>query len=157
MSVFDVDIEENLLEESLELFDAIGEGLHEATSSAAMAASEQAVISRRYRDRTGNLTRSIGDRDLGGDATHAEAEFYAEEKYASFVEKGTAPHRIEARKAQSLRWEGSDGAVHFARAVNHPGAAPHTFMVHGEIKAELVLIEKVTESVDKACANMEKK
>ena len=124
---------------------------------AAIAGSEQAVSSRRYQDRTGNLTRSIGDRMLAGDATHAEAEIYADEKYASYVENGTAPHRIEARKAGSLRWEGSDGAVHFARAVNHPGTAPHTFMVHGEIKAELVLTEQVTASVDKACEHMEKK
>lgn len=154
---FKVSVEGNLLGDWLDVTDEIGEGLRDGVRAAAIAASEQAVISHRYEDRTGNLTRSIGDRMISSDATHAEAEFYAEASHASYVEKGTAPHRIEPKNGAVLAWEGGDGATHFARGVNHPGTAPHTFMVQGEIKAELVLTEKVTASIDRALANMEKK
>ncbi|GAA3172480.1 hypothetical protein [Nonomuraea roseoviolacea] len=45
-----------------------------------------------------------------------------------FLEVGTRPHVIRPRNPNGwLRWVGSDGKVHFAKKVNHPGtrAQPH--------------------------------
>ncbi|MEV0584104.1 hypothetical protein [Nonomuraea sp. NPDC050310] len=50
------------------------------------------------------------------------------EPYGLFVEVGTRPHVIRPRTPGGwLRWVGSDGKVHFARQVHHPGTAaqPH--------------------------------
>lgn len=43
--------------------------------------------------------------------------------YARFLEYGTAPHRIEAKKGGALFIGG-----HFVKGLDHPGAAPHPFM-----------------------------
>lgn len=45
--------------------------------------------------------------------------------YAEYVEFGTAPHEIRARKAKALFWEGAD---HPVKSVNHPGTQPRPFM-----------------------------
>ncbi len=40
--------------------------------------------------------------------------------YAVFVEYGTKPHKIRAKKKKSLRWVSGTGFM-FAKEVNHPG------------------------------------
>lgn len=48
--------------------------------------------------------------------------------YGLFVEVGTRPHVIRPKRPNGwLRWVGSDGRVHFAKVVHHPGtsAQPH--------------------------------
>lgn len=43
---------------------------------------------------------------------------------AVYLEYGTAPHPIVARKKKVLHWIGKDGKSHFAIYVRHPGFAP---------------------------------
>ncbi len=45
------------------------------------------------------------------------------EQYAPAVELGTKPHKIRAKNAKALAFQGASGKV-FAREVNHPGTAP---------------------------------
>ncbi|MER7131254.1 HK97 gp10 family phage protein [Streptosporangium saharense] len=50
------------------------------------------------------------------------------EPYGLFVEVGTRPHVIRPKNPNGwLRWAGSDGKVHLAKVVHHPGtrAQPH--------------------------------
>ena len=75
---------------------------------------------RRVPRRTGALSRSV--RVLSFNRGRARLEITA--SYAAFVEKGTRPHVIEARPGGVLRWTGSDGQIHFARRVKHPGSRP---------------------------------
>ncbi|WP_144070238.1 hypothetical protein [Nonomuraea indica] len=43
-----------------------------------------------------------------------------------FMEVGTRAHVIRPRNPNGwLRWVGSDGKVHFAKKVNHPGTRPY--------------------------------
>ena len=49
-------------------------------------------------------------------------------EYGKFVEFGTAPHVIQARKKKSLKWKGGDGKAIFAKRVNHPGTRPNPFI-----------------------------
>lgn len=43
-----------------------------------------------------------------------------------FMEVGTRAHVIRPRNPNGwLRWVGSDGRVHFAKKVNHPGTRPY--------------------------------
>jgi hypothetical protein len=47
--------------------------------------------------------------------------------YWSDVEYGTKPHMIYPVHAKALRWE-SDGQVHFAKKVRHPGTKAQPFI-----------------------------
>jgi hypothetical protein len=117
----------------------VAQGIQRAVENAVKEGAEEARRVHKYQDRTGNLTRSIQGRVVKTDDLVAEGVLEATAPYASFVENGTAPHRIEPRDAEALRWEGSDGAVHFARYVDHPGSPPFPFMGPGLLKAERVL------------------
>lgn len=98
----------------------------------------EAIRTKQYTDRSGKLTKSLRATTAESIPLGAEAEMVAGEKYASFVEGGTKPHIIEARRAQALRWEDAEG-VHFARSVQHPGTSPRPFMGQAYLKAERVL------------------
>ncbi len=52
----------------------------------------------------------------------------APKRYASFVEFGTRPHIIRARKAKMLVFRGKSGALVFRRWVKHPGTKPTHFL-----------------------------
>lgn len=72
--------------------------------------------------RTGRLKQSIAikvetDRVIIGPNTD----------YAWYVEHGTGPHVIEAKKGKALAWRGSNGMV-YAKRVNHPGTKPNPFV-----------------------------
>lgn len=48
--------------------------------------------------------------------------------YAGWVEKGTKPHTITAKRAKALVVGGSSGRAWSAHSVQHPGARPNPFM-----------------------------
>lgn len=103
----------------------------------------QARASHPYQDRTGALTASTQGRVEVSTPGAAEGVIEATAKYASFVESGTAPHRIEARRAAALHWVGSGGEHHFARAVHHPGTTQRPFIGPAVQKAERVIEREV--------------
>ena len=66
---------------------------------------------------------SIERRAAGGGVS---VRFVSSVPYATFVENGTGPHRIEPRNARVLHWT-SGGSSAFAHGVNHPGTRPNPF------------------------------
>lgn len=128
----------------------LAEGIRTAVFHAVTEGADEARRVHQYKDRTGNLTKSIYGRLDSYDRHGAEGTIGARASYASFVENGTRPHRIEASNASALRWQSEDGAVHFARAVNHPGTKPHPFAGPALLKAERVLEAGIAVAVARA-------
>lgn len=112
----------------------------------------------RFETRTGNLEAHTGGQVLATSLYETEGEIFADTRYASFVDKGTKPHRIEPKTAGNetsgtahmLRWE-NDSGVHFARGVNHPGTKPDPFMTNAGIETEAQLETALTHQTDEAC------
>lgn len=75
---------------------------------------------------SGHLRRSIGPPSVRETSGGAEGELAVTAKYAPFLEHGTAPYRITARRGKALRFL-VGGAVRFARSVQHPGLRPRPF------------------------------
>jgi hypothetical protein len=131
-------------------------GIKGAVSNACEEGAAEARSTHKYKDRTGNLTRSIGDRLINIEAYGAEGVIEATADYASYVEHGTKPHVIPkggAQKGVLLAWEGDGGSGdwHFAREVHHPGQrTPLPFMGAAYLKAERVLERDIEVAVQKA-------
>ena len=77
-----------------------------------------------YRRRIHNVTGELGRSIEVGSFVGGSVRIEVIAPHAVFVERGTRAHVIEARAGGALRWTGSDGQVHFARRVRHPGTAP---------------------------------
>lgn len=101
-----------------------------------------------FKNRTGNLERSITHIVVGWQGDEYVARIVAREKYASFVEKGTPPHLIVGNPFLTFEWKGE--LVHF-RYVNHPGQkVPLPFMYHAHAKCEDVATKEIELSVERA-------
>lgn len=113
-----------------------------AMERTAEAAATYAKLSRLYKSHTYKLRESITAK-----ATANTATVQAAAKYASWVENGTAPHSISARRKKALRFV-QNGQVRFARQVKHPGSKPRPFMREAQEKAaplfERLILEAVT-------------
>ena len=73
---------------------------------------------------TGRLRASITtqlDRDERGLVVRVGTNV----EYARYVEEGTPPHRIQARRKKALHWK---GARHPVFAVNHPGTRARPYL-----------------------------
>ncbi len=73
--------------------------------------------------------------------------------YASYIEEGTKPHVIQARKAPLLRFYWTRHGFWFAgKKVNHPGTKPRPFFRHaGEVG--LGVLESAAKSNSDAAIN----
>jgi len=71
------------------------------------------------RRRSGNLAASIRRQKVGDYGAEVGTNVF----YAKYVELGTKPHTIAARRAKFLRFE-VNGEVIFRRKVRHPGTKP---------------------------------
>ena len=82
--------------------------------------------------RAGRLRKSIGVRRtrVGYEVVMGGSEA----PYASFVEFGTRPHLIRARRARALRFQLS-GEVVYARYVRHPGSKPKLILARAVSEA----------------------
>jgi len=69
-----------------------------------------------YVNRTGQMSSSVRytPAEYGGKVT-------ATAKHASYLDKGTKPHKIVPVKAKALRFVSRSGGIVFAKSVNHPG------------------------------------
>jgi hypothetical protein len=129
----------------------IEDGLRKAVNRAAREGATEAIQRHTFTNRSGDLERSIGSIvDAGSTTDDYGAEIVALAQYASYVEDGTKPHVIEARRTAMLRWVNQLGAVMFRMRVNHPGTAPRPFMGLAYIKAEAVLIRECELALEKA-------
>jgi hypothetical protein len=86
-------------------------------------ALEHARQTQLFNDRTGELRRSI----IRGQKSTWVHFLKATAPYAKYVEGGTKPHRIEAKRRGALRFV-QHGEIRFRRGVNHPGTKPRPFM-----------------------------
>ena len=75
--------------------------------------------------KTGRLKDSI--HTIPASPENLEAQVVADTNYASYIEKGTAPHVIVATNAAVLHFQ-LDGDDAFAASVQHPGSAAAPFM-----------------------------
>lgn len=112
-------------------------GLSGVVAESCEEGAENARTVGKFKDQTGNLRRGIQGRGTGA----GEGEIVAPADYASHVESGTKAHEIVATRAPLLRWV-SDGAVHYAKRVWHPGTRGTPFMGPAYLKAEALLRAK---------------
>jgi hypothetical protein len=76
--------------------------------------------------RTGHLRRTIGPPTVQETSGGAMGELSVTAPYAKYLERGTSPYRIVARRGKALRFL-VGGQVRFAKAVQHPGLRPRPF------------------------------
>lgn len=112
--------------------------LRDSVTNACNEGAQEARDTHQYKDRSGDLTASIGSKLLASGHDVALGEMTAKAPYASHVEGGTEPHVILPKNGQFLKFV-VNGRTVFARKVNHPGTKPHPFMGQAYLKAERVL------------------
>jgi hypothetical protein len=152
--VITVNLEASIEEGWAKMRAALADGIKLAVQNAVREGAQEARQVHRYKDRSGNLTRSIRGTLVSYDRDGAVGEIAADAKYASFVEEGTRPHVINARPGKTLRWESEDGSVHFARSVNHPGTRSQPFMGPAYLRAERVLEAGINAAIASAEAEL---
>ena len=101
--------------------------LQQAMDRYLAAVIKEAKARHPYKDRTGKLTRSIRRGSLGWKGHELRGEVTAGAHYGEYVEKGTRPHIIKARKAKVLHFV-VDGKDVFTPMVRHPGSKPYPFL-----------------------------
>jgi hypothetical protein len=143
---------------------AVRAGMRRGVARGVEEGAREARARHLFKNRTGNLEKSIQGRVTGsragaptrrrksvgsesaGDFGAVEAHWGVIESklpYASYVEDGTRPHVIVPKKARLLHWEEPQGDHHFARRVKHPGTRPLPFMAFAYVKCERVMIREI--------------
>lgn len=89
-----------------------------------------------FKPRTGNLQASVGHKIVKVNGRILRV--FDKAKYAAYIEYGTRPHEIRARRTRFLRFT-VRGVVVFARKVNHPGTKPYKFLWRATYSAGRVL------------------
>lgn len=139
MSVISLEVDLPAFERDVRTFvEGVQRGLADVAHEAALDGAETARTVGRFQDRTGELRGSIRVLSRVRTAEGGEARFGTRVRHGLFVEAGTRPHEIRARRASALRWE-QDGEIHFAKLVHHPGGRAFPFMGPGAIRAEASL------------------
>lgn len=118
--------------------------VQQAVETAVKAGVREAVTRRRYQDRTGQLTQSATGVVLIRLADGAVGEMRWPQRYASYVDAGTPPHSIDARRKPNLVffWPKA-GRLFIGKHVNHPGTRPTGFAGLAYLKAEAVLSAEI--------------
>lgn len=107
-------------------------------------AADFAKASSLFKRRTWALHKSIEPK-VGGKYFGSVS---AGAKHARWVEYGTKPHIIRAKRAKALRFE-QNGTVRFAKWVKHPGTKPRPFMQRARDKAEPLFHRLCSEVIDR--------
>lgn len=134
-----------LFEQLRDLHAGLRNNLAQAIRVATDATYDDAKGTTLFKDRTGDLRRSIGETIDGLSGT----VFRGRKRYFGFVANGTPPHVIEARDGGKLRFV-MNGQVMFRKRVNHPGTAPRPFMQHAYNRGAFVLAMAAPQFVDSA-------
>lgn len=108
------------------------------------AAATYAKLTTLFRHRTYALRSSIRH----GVKSKFRAQTAATAKHASWLEEGTRPHVIQARRKKSLRFV-QNGAVRFTQRVHHPGTKPRPFMQQARDRAEPLFVRLCNEVTDR--------
>lgn len=94
--------------------------------TATVSAQRDAAKTNKFESRTGKTKASV-KRDIALTARGYRGRIRSVRKVARYMEKGTRPHVIRAKRSRVLRFH-SGGALVFRRSVNHPGTKPTWFM-----------------------------
>lgn len=117
----------------------------QALGQSVETALRAARATRSFKDQSGALRKSI---TRGQKSTWVHF-IQATAPHAAYVEHGTRPHRIEARKASTLRFFIA-GRLTFRRHVDHPGTKATNFMEHAGKVGELALRYAIEKAVEDA-------
>lgn len=112
---------------------------------AALAAAH-ARATTAFTDRSGNLRGSI-ERGQKSTWAHFVKVGGRKARYAHYIESGSEPHEIKARRAKFLRFE-QGGRVVFKKRVYHPGTKPARFMESARNVAEAVAAQHFESSLN---------
>lgn len=127
---------------------AILSNVRQALGQAAALTVQSARATSKFKDRSGALRGSI--KRVARSEWHQQVRAGGPgARHALFVEAGTKPHPIVARRATFLRFE-QHGVVRFARRVFHPGTKPTNFMRDARDKGESALAVFVERGVSEA-------
>lgn len=105
-----------------------------ALARTASLAAQAARTTRAFKDRTGHLRGSIRH-GVRAPFSHFVRAGGNGARHALFVEGGTQPHAIVARRKKFLRFV-QNGHVRFAKRVKHRGTKPTRFMQSARDAAE---------------------
>ncbi len=104
----------------------IGDAIETELASIMEEGAEKARGTKAFRDRSGELRRSIVAGTEGSwEGGNLEGVLLAEAEHASYVEEGTPPHEIRPKNKRALSWP---GAKHPVRGVSHPGTKATAFL-----------------------------
>lgn len=117
----------------------------QALGQAAAMAVQSAQTSTRYKSRTGELAKSIRRVPMGAWSW----KIMATAGHAAYVEFGTKPHTITARKARALRFV-QHGQIRFAHSVRHPGTKATHFVWRAVDASGDVLEDMLAKAVNRA-------
>lgn len=130
-------------------FAAAGASLRKNVASAlqrtSVAAATYAKLSKLYKSHTYGLRKSIRHQLVN----EFHSKVSANAKYAGWVEDGTQPHPIRARRKKALRFV-QNGAVTFRKSVFHPGTKPRPFMKEAQEKATPLFDRLCNEAADRS-------
>lgn len=65
--------------------------------------------------------------------------------HAKYIEEGTVPHPIVARRAKFLRFKVGNRWV-FRKSVQHPGTKPRPFMAHAAVQGERAISQALAKN-----------
>ena len=128
---------------------SLSDGLRSGVRKAAEEGADEARATHRFVNRTGRLEGSIAADHIVSTPGGAESDIVVTARYASFVEAGTAPHEIHARRAPNLVFQ-VDGVWVRTKKVNHPGTKADGFAGRGYQKAERVVEREVDLAAERA-------
>jgi HK97 gp10 family phage protein len=122
--------------------------VHSALVDGAEVARRAAIQTTAWKDRTGAARNSIQHIDAGEFRQRVQAGGRLA-PHVKFLEEGTKAHVIAARRARFLRFV-QNGAVRFAKRVNHPGTKPTGFMKAARDEAEVATVRFVEAGINRA-------
>jgi len=100
------------------------------------------------RSQTKRRTGELEDGTLSYQRSSREGVLFSSAKHARFIEAGTVPHVIAARRTQFLRFV-VGGKTVFRRAVFHPGTEPRPFMAPAAIAGETAMVTAIEREADR--------
>lgn len=101
------------------------DGVRHAVAEGLEVGAQWARQNHSYKDQSGKLTKSIKAVVEVSTPGGAVGRIESRRPYDRFVEKGTPPHEIDARKKKALAWP---GGAHPVKSVQHPGTDPRPFI-----------------------------
>lgn len=127
---------------------ALLSNVRQALGQSAAYTAQVARSTTTFKDRSGGLRASV--KRVERSEWHQQVSAGGPgARHALFVEAGTKPHPIVARRAQFLRFE-QHGAIRYARRVFHPGTKATNFMLNARDLGEAQLAVFIDRGVSTA-------